>query len=149
MEGLAEQIVAMYLTRGGKVFIVPQYAIAVPGKKSDWSCPDFVALDFSRKEVVIVEVTTASDVGSITNKAKDRETQWFRPLRDQLRADEVVTDWTPHGWTMRFLGFVRQASLQRARDLVSGHEGVSFEAIEAVTFAWDYWTKRVEGGLPR
>jgi hypothetical protein len=115
MEALAEQVVATYLTRGGKVFIVPQYGIPAPGSKGDWSCPDFVALDFEKREVIVVEVTSGADVGGITAKAKDRERQWFAPLRQKLEADGVVS-----GWGIRFLGFVRQQNLEKARAALAG-----------------------------
>ena len=65
MEAVAETLIGTYLTRGGRVFIVPQYSIPPsPDSKGEWSCPDFVALDFERepREVVVVEVTTASNI---------------------------------------------------------------------------------------
>ena len=144
MEVLAEQVIATYLTRGGKVFIVPQYGIPAPGSTSDWSCPDFVALDFERKEIVVVEVATGSGIGPITADAKNREQQWFGPLREKLASDGVV-----EGWPIRFLGFVRKANLEKARKALSGHDGVAFAAIESATFSWDYWQERRDGGLPR
>ena len=97
METLAEQIIGAFLVQGGKVFISPGYNI---GKS--WSCPDFVALDFSTNEVVVIEVTTAYDIGSLIEKIKNREKQWFGPLRAQLDTDNIAK-----GWGMRFLGFVR------------------------------------------
>jgi hypothetical protein len=144
MEALAEQVIATYLTRGGKVFIIPQYGIPAPGSKGDWSCPDFVALDFEKREVVVVEVATGADLGPITTKAKDREKQWFAPLRQKLETDGVVS-----GWEIRFLGFVRQQNLEKARAALAGHDRVAFAAIESATFSWNYWEARIGGGLPR
>jgi hypothetical protein len=92
MEALAEELIAIFLTRGGNVFIAPQYSIPLPGSKGEWSCPDFVALDFGKREVIVVEVTTASDCSAIIEKAKDRESHWFELLRAKLAADNVVTD---------------------------------------------------------
>jgi hypothetical protein len=144
MEALAEQVIATYLTRGGKVFVVPQYSIPDPGSKGDWSCPDFVALDFEKREVVVVEVASGADLGPITTKAKDRERQWFTPLRQKLKDDGVVD-----GWEIRFLGFVRQHNLDKARAALTGHDRVAFASIESATFSWDYWETRIGGGLPR
>jgi hypothetical protein len=92
MESLAEQVIAIFLTQGGKVFIAPSYNIQpIAGSKSSlWSCPDFVALDFGEREVVVVEVSTASDAGSIIKKVTDREKQWFGPLRAQFKTDGVA-----------------------------------------------------------
>ncbi len=144
MEALAEQVIATYLTRGGKVFIVPQYGIPVEGSAADWACPDFVALDFSKKEVVIVEVASGGDISTIIAKAKDREKQWFAPVRRKLVEDGVVD-----GWDIRFLGFVRKALLNKAQNALQGHDGVAFAAIEKATFSWNYWEVRIGGGLPR
>jgi hypothetical protein len=145
MEALAEQVIATFLTQGGKVFISPSYNIPLaPGSKSSlWSCPDFVALDFDKHEVVVVEVTAASDAGSIIEKALDREKQWFLPLRTKLHADGIAD-----GWRMRFLGFVRRANLDKAKKALAPAPDVAFAAIEDATFSWDYWNQR-EGGLPR
>ena len=145
MEALAEQIVATYLTRGGKVFIAPQYAIPNPHGRGDWSCPDFVALDFERSEVVVVEVATGWDLDSVLTKVRDREMQWFSPLRAKLRSDKIMAA----EWPIRFLGFVRKANLERASKSFLVHADVKFTAIEGATFAWEYWEARATAGLPR
>jgi hypothetical protein len=144
MDALAEQLIAIYLTRGGRVFIIPQYAIPAPGSNSDWACPDFVALDFDKREVVVVEVTSGTDPATIIGNARDRDARWFYPLRAKMTAEKVIDD----SWDMRFLGFVRKQNLARARKALAGHEKVAFTAIEDATFAWDYWEDRKEG-LPR
>lgn len=51
----AESNAATYLTLDGKVFIAPQFAIAYDKElKNGGSCPDFVALDLPKKEIIIV-----------------------------------------------------------------------------------------------
>lgn len=60
METLAEQVIGAYLVQGGKVFISPGYNI-----DDGRTCPDFVALDFDKREVVVVEVTTAYKLNSL------------------------------------------------------------------------------------
>ena len=144
VETLVEQTIAIYLTRGGKVFIAPQYGIPAPGTKADWSCPDFVALDFERCEVVVVEVASGADLAPITRRAKDRERQWFAPLRQKLKADGIADD-----WKIRFLGFVREHNLDKARAALAGHDQIAFASIESATFPWNYWEARIGGGLPR
>jgi hypothetical protein len=144
MEALAEQVIGMYLTRGGKVFIIPQYSIPAPGYKADWSCPDFVALDFKKREVLVVEVASGANIDPITTKARDRQKQWFDLLRAKLKADGVVDE----TWPMRFLGFVRKQNLEKARARLEGQADVTFFAIEDATFPWEYWESR-QGGLPR
>lgn len=138
MEALAEQVVGTFLTQGGKVFIAPGYNLG-----NGWSCPDFVALDFGKREVVVVEVTTAYEISSLLDKVRKRDEQWFVRLRAQLDIDGVA-----RGWEMRFLGFVRQDRLKKAESAFAGVPNVAFTAIEDATFSWKYWERR-EGGLPR
>jgi hypothetical protein len=137
MEMIAEQVVEAFLVQGGKVFISPSYNI---GKLS---CPDFVALDFSKREVVVAEVTTAYDIESLIQKVENRQEQWFVPLRAQLDADKIA-----EGWKMRFLCFVRKDRLERAKRDFKGMPEVTFTTIEKSAFSWENWDRR-KGGLPR
>lgn len=146
MESLAENIVVTYLTRGGKVFVVPQYAIPAPGATGDWACPDILALDFGTEEVVVVEVATGSRFAGLLARVAERETRWFAPIRAKLAADGLAIQ---VGWRIRFFGFVREDCLDDARRPFAGHGDVAFAAIEGATFPWAYWDDRAEGGLPR
>jgi hypothetical protein len=141
MEMIAEQVVQAFLVQGGEVFVSPGYNIAKNGK--EWSCPDFVALDFGKREVVVVEVTTAYDIESLIQKVENRREQWFVPLRAQLDADKIA-----EGWKMRFLGFVRKERLERAKRDFIGMPEVTFTTIEESAFSWEYWDRR-KGELPR
>lgn len=145
MEALAEQIVATYLTRGGKVFVVPQYAIPAPKGKGDWACPDFVALDFEAGEVVVVEVATGARFAGLLGRVAERETRWFAPIRAKLARDGLIVQ---AGWRIRFLGFVREACLDEARRPFAEEGDVAFTAIEDATFPWTYWNDRDAKGLP-
>ncbi len=144
MEPLIEQLIETFLTRGGKVFIAPQYSITAIDNDREWSCPDFVALDFENREVVVIEVTSGADIGPITRKAKDREKQWFTPLRHKLKSHGIAD-----GWSLRFLGFVRRESIMKARSAMAGHDNVSFFPIEDAAFPWKYWDSRINNGLPK
>ena len=108
MEALAEQIVATYLTRGGKVFIVPQYAIPAPTGKGDWACPDIVALDFGAKEM-----------GDFVGKQGPKRKPSAPSLFDVTSAPEAssnaphqVTDFTLYGPP----GFVVDEPFKRAAE---------------------------------
>lgn len=141
METLAEFLVAFYLTRGGKVFIAPQYSIPSESPNADWSCPDFVALDFGKREVVLVEVISGANLSPIIAKIRNRQAQWYDRLRTKLTNDKVITS----AWGMRFLGFVRRHNLEKAKATCSGERDVTFFAIEDATFDWEYWTSRASG----
>ncbi len=146
MDAAAEQLIGLYLTRGGKVFIVPQFPVPSDKPGQDWSCPDFVALNFEdgKREVVVVEVSTASNINTLLKKVRERETQWYERTRCKLIQDSIITA----DWTMRFIGFVRKDNVDKARTTFSGEQGVHFEAIEDVSFPWAYWEDRRGGGLP-
>ncbi len=75
--------IATYLKIDGQVFIAPQLDIKWEMNEGG-SCPDFVALDFSCKEIVIVEVTTAADWKPLAKRVQDREKRWFAPARGGL-----------------------------------------------------------------
>ena len=138
MEALAEQVIAAFLVQDGKVFISSGYNI-----DNGRTCPDFVALDFGKSEVVVVEVTTAYNTASLLERVRNRKEQWFLPLRAQLDADNIA-----RGWNLRFLGFVRRDRLEDARKSFIGQSDVSFTTIEESTFSWENWERR-KGGLPR
>jgi len=67
-----EAVVMHYLAAQG-LFLSPQFIIR--DGAGEWSCPDFVALDFSRHQVQVVEVTTAYDVSGLIKKIQDKEKQ--------------------------------------------------------------------------
>jgi hypothetical protein len=137
MEALAEQVIGAFLVQGGKVFVSSGYSI-----DNDRTCPDFVALDFGKREVVVVEVTTAYEIGSLIERVRNREQQWFIPLRKQLDADRIC-----EGWDVRFLGFVRRDRVEKAKSAFAGVPKVAFTAIEDSAFSWENWERR-KGGLP-
>jgi hypothetical protein len=142
MDG-TETDIAIYLTVDGKVFIAPQFDIGWE-KNEGGTCPDFVALDFSCKEIVVVEVTSAANWKPLASKVSDREMRWFSPTRGRLQQAGV----TDGNWRIRFLGFVRNAALEGIRVAFAGKEGVTFHAIEDATFIWAYWDERIKFGLP-
>ena len=143
MDAQSEPLVA-FLTQGGKVFIVPQYSIPSDNSKGDWACPDFVALDFERHEIVVIEVSTGANTNPIIRKVQDRQNRWFDRLRVKLAADRVADE----TWGMRFLGFVRRPSLNILQTTFAGDEDVAFFPIEDATFPYLYWSDRAEKGLP-
>jgi hypothetical protein len=145
MDAAIEPLVARFLTRGGKVFVVPQYSIPSDNPNQEWACPDFVALDFGKREIVVVEVSTGANPSLIGGKVQDRQKQWYGRLRAKLVEDRVADE----TWRMRYLGFVRRANLDTLRRKFSGADDVAFHAIEDATFDYLYWSDRAESGLPR
>ena len=141
-----ERSVATYLAVGGQVFIASQYDVEFDSESGDGgTCPDFVALDFGRREVVVVEVTAAADWRKLADRVKRRETAWYRPIRRQLQKLNVIDD----SWPVRFLGFVCDFNVNAAKSAFASDSDVTFCAIEEATFPWRYWEERVREGLPR
>jgi hypothetical protein len=141
-----EADVAVYLTMDGQVFLAPQYNVVFESEHGEGgACADFVALDWRRKHVVIVEVTTAADLeASLIGRIRERETRWYNPVRRTLKKLSAIDD----TWRVRFLGFVRAANLPRARSACGGSPDVTFHSIEDATFPWLYWDERMKSGLP-
>lgn len=144
MSGGPEALVGAYLSCNGEAFVCPQYQLwvgSVGGKP--WSCPDFVALDFKRWEVVVVEVSAGASLGDLTSRVEERKARWFTPLRDRLVSEGVIDD----RWTIRFLGFVRRDLVDQANRL-AGDDDALFHPLEDVAFPHLYWNERMRG-LPR
>jgi hypothetical protein len=137
-----ENLIQDFLTCGGSVFVSPQFDAAWDKEASQGgSCPDFVALDFEKKHVVIVEMTTAYSLTSFFEKIRQRDSRWFQPIGKHLSAIGAITP----EWRSRFLGFVRKPRLAFARSEFAEEAGVSFYPLEEAILGYAYWAKRQEG----
>lgn len=145
MDAQIENLIELYVTRGGRVFVSPQYDVKHEAESGEGgSCPDLVALDTEEREVVVIEVSSASNLKALFGKIDERESRWFNPIMRRLLKDEVVTP----KWQIRFLGFVRRDNLESARARYAGDDKVWFYGIEEAAFSFAYWSER-EKGLPR
>ena len=145
MDAQLEALVTLYLTRGGKVFISPQYDIPYSESEKDGgACPDIVALDMEKRELVFVEVSSAANLGDLYKKIRERQARWYAPIQRRLEADKILEG----GWKPRFLGFIRRDLVKGAKGKFSEAEDVCFFPLEEAAFSFAYWTER-EKGLPR
>jgi hypothetical protein len=141
MDGL-ESSIAIYLTVGGSFFIAPQYDLKYEMNEGG-TCPDFVALDFSRNEIVVVEVTAAANIFPISDRVKARQARWFHPALRRLELQGI------RNWPIRFLGFVRKLdALQKLQEQFADEPDVTFYGIEDASVPWLYWKDRISNGLP-
>lgn len=132
MEYVYEVAVMHYLTRMGDVFLCPQFPIR-DEKGGLWSTPDFVALDFAKKTVEIVEVSSASDVSSLRQKVINRDSRWMAKIRKHLaELDAAVQNW-PIGVRV----FAREANLSRFEKL-AGETTVVTQSLESVMCNWKW-----------
>ena len=141
MEAHIEALVGSYLTRGGKVFLSPQFTVAWDKELADGgSCPDFVALDFEKRHVVIVEVTTASDIGSILDRITKRQKHWYDPVQRRLTSAGAITpEWKP-----RTLCLLRRDRIDDARRRLSESD-VTFHPLEDALLEYAYSSDRAKG----
>ena len=145
MDAQLESLVELYLTRGGKVFVSPQYDIAYDKEAQEGgACPDILALDMEKREVVVVEVSSASDLKKLFDRVEQRMTRWFFPIQRRLERDRVIDA----EWKIRFLGFVRETMVDKAKAKFAYEADVCFFPLEKAAFSFAYWTER-EKGLPR
>ncbi|MFH0823590.1 MAG: hypothetical protein V2B18_12620 [Pseudomonadota bacterium] len=130
------EAVVMHYPAAEGLFLSPQFSVKASGK--EWSCPDLVALDFSKPQVQVVEVTTAADISGLLGKIAARENQWFNHLRPQLQNRGVIDD----SWNFTMRAFVREDCLDKVLRKFHDAEDVRVEAIEHVAFPWRWpWSK--------
>lgn len=128
-----EELVMNYLTKDEEVFINPQYSIK-DNSGTQWSCPDFVALDFREREVQIVEVTTSYNITRLAQKINDRNNQWIRRLKQQLRNDNIIDE----TWKFVVKAFVRKDVIENIKKKVVDQQDVVFKELEDIFCSWDW-----------
>ena len=130
---LYEDLILQYLTKDAHVFLNPQYSIeGEPG--TEWSCPDFVALDFQKKCVLIVEVSSACRPESLLKRVENRDHQWIQKLTNQLRRNGVVDE----SWNYRVELFIRREAEAKFRKLLQEAPGIVIHVLEDLKPPWEW-----------
>jgi predicted RNA binding protein with dsRBD fold (UPF0201 family) len=124
---LAEEAVLEYLTHDGDVFVCPQYR--APGGN-----PDFVALDFIKHQVTVVEVSTAYGLGNLRDKLKRKD--WIDSVRQELKKKGVIDD----GWRLIVRVFVAAAYKSQLEN--DKAEDLEIETIDHVFECLLDWQKK-------
>lgn len=133
---LYEHLVLQYLTRDAHVFVSPQYSIR-GDTGSEWSCPDFVALNFRDRVVSVVEVSSASDPQSLRERVARRDVQWVERLREQLERNRVVdASWNQY----RVEVFIRREAERKFRSAIGSANDVVIHILEDLGAPWT-WTR--------
>jgi len=127
-----EPVVMHYLAAQG-LFLSPQFSIPNATVR-EWSCPDFVALDFIKKQAQVVEVTIADNVRNLVAKIQNRENQWFQPLKSHLLERKVIDP----RWCFVVRAFVRGDRFDYVHARFKDDKDVIIERIEDVTFSWKW-----------
>jgi Holliday junction resolvase-like predicted endonuclease len=127
---LFEELVMGHLTHNGTTFVCPQFSI-----DGGWSYPDFVALDFEKRTVSVVEVTAAYWPEGLLNKVKQRDHQWLTKLKDQLRRTRVIDD----SWNkFRVVLYIRESATKRFQKEFGTAEDVEIRTLETIAFPWNW-----------
>lgn len=88
-----EEAVLAYISAAPGRFIKHQYDLKYKDGVGG-SCPDFVVIDYIKKTIYVVEVTTASNASTIISRIRERETRWFIPLKIEMSQwSESFTEW--------------------------------------------------------
>jgi len=130
---LFEELVMFKLTRNPHVFVSPQYSVMDESGK-EWSCPDFVLLNFRSRTVSVVEVNTAADPKGLEQKVADRQKQWFTKLRSQLERNAVVDA----SWALRIDVFIRHQAVPKFKETFGQENDVSIHNLDEIGFPW-HW----------
>jgi Holliday junction resolvase-like predicted endonuclease len=130
---LYEHIVMAYLTKDPFVFVSHQYSIR--NEKSEWSCPDFVALDFRNRRVAVVEVSTAWNTKSLLEKVENREVQWIDKLRRQLLDQKIIDQ----QWKFEIEVYVRKHAVPSFKSIpATTSTPIKVAALEDIGSPWDW-----------
>ena len=125
------------------MFISPQFDASWSKENEDGgTCPDFVALDFEKHEIIIAEVSTRYDLSGLIGRIATREKGWYAPIFRKLIGTGAVTS----EWKTRTLCFIRRDRLDYARKGVIA-EDVTFQPLEDCLLEYAYHKER-QNGLP-
>ena len=132
IEDIFETLVAEFFTRDPYVFIHEQYSIK-DSAAGEWSCPDFVALNFRDHVVSVVEVNTAYKPEGLLEKVGNCDRQWLDLLRAQL-AKRSIAD----GWNYRVEVFVRRAAVEAVKAKAGNRPDVLVHTLEELKHPWEW-----------
>jgi hypothetical protein len=132
---LHEELAMEHLARSREVFVHHQYPIEIEGVSGQWSLPDFVALDYERKAVSVVEVTTAQSPDGLLKKVRDRESRWCAKLRDMLpRGGIVDASWA----RFEVVRYLRKDAAETFRAQLGSQPDVVIHAFEDIGLYWKW-----------
>jgi hypothetical protein len=127
---LFEEVVLVYLTKFKGYFVSPQYSITYEegDKFYEWSCPDFVALDFEKKSVIVAEVSVGWNISKLIDNVNNKDNTWFEKLKLQLKENKVIDD----SWNFAVYGFIRNDRTDYFKEKFKGQKDVHCISIDEV-----------------
>ena len=131
-----EEAVLAYISAAPGRFVKPQYDLKYKDGVGG-SCPDFVVIDYIKKTIYVVEVTTASNASTIISRIREREKRWFMPLKNEMSQwNQSFTE-----WKYRVTLFVRDSLVKKIEnEKISDVFVINFDKI---IFPWKWeWEKQ-------
>ena len=136
-----EELVLQYLTKDAHVFVNPQYSIR-GDTGVEWSCPDYVALDFRNRSVSVVEVSSAQKPTTLQERVRKRDHQWIEKLRAQLTANKVVDE----SWKRYLVDvFLRRDAMPAFQREFGGDPAIRIHVLEDLGFPWTWKRSSLPG----
>jgi hypothetical protein len=129
---LLEEAVLEYVTHKGDVFVCPQYE--APGGK-----PDFVALNFTKHQVEVIEVKGAYNLAGLRRKLQ--QTAWVDAVVKELKETKAIDG----NWKLVLRAFVAAAYKKQLEGKKYPHE-TEVETVDRVfecLLDWRKWEDRV------
>lgn len=131
-----EEAVLSYICASPGRFVKPQYDLKYKDGFGG-SCPDFVVIDYMKKTIYVVEVTTSSDASTINSRILERETRWFIPLKSEMsKINESFKE-----WNYRVTLFVRKSLIDKIKK--NSMNDVFVKNLDDIIFPWEWeWKKQ-------
>jgi hypothetical protein len=125
--------------------LAPQYIIEWDKEREEGgSVPDFVALDYCAKEIVVIEVTASAGMSAMIRKVRERQMRWYAPIARNPRLIHAAQP----GWKIRFPGFIRKQAIGDIEPKFIDAADVTFAPLQCYIHSWEYSDGRVHGDLP-
>jgi hypothetical protein len=135
-EGVYEQLVETYLCLDRSLFVNSQYLV---GEHKIWEAyPDFLAIDFLKSQIWMVEVSKAPQ-GKMFEKIRHFETDYVHRIARQLAVHRVIRDDLSE-WQVGFWAFVPKAeeAATRSRFVTANVPHYEVTPLEEIFFpSWD------------
>lgn len=134
---LLEELVMQYLAKDPLVFLNPQYSIK-DEKGKEWSCPDFVTIDFRQRIVSVIEVSARANAADLMSRLHERDERWLKKLRAQLDPFLATASGTAASWRYRVEVFVRNDVSKKLEQEFRGNAEVLVHSLEKTGLPWQW-----------
>lgn len=128
-----EEAVLDYITGDRNRFISPQFHVPYEMKQGG-SYPDFLVIDYGKKTIYVVEVTSSSNISALISRVEQRESRWLEPIKRHLSGINKEFE----SWPYRVTIFVREENLELANKKMMSYKNVSVRTIESASFPYKW-----------